>query len=52
MDAEICRSFNTCYELYFIVLSAFVGGYTYCKNMHSMSNIKITSYSEAHKCLF
>ena len=33
-------SFNTCYELYFILLNAFVSGSACCKNMHGMCNIK------------
>jgi hypothetical protein len=39
------------HELYYIALNTFVGGYTYSKSMYGMSNIKITSYSEAHMCL-
>jgi len=37
--------------LYFVVSHAFVGGYTYSKSMRGTSNVKITSYSEAHVCL-
>jgi len=51
LNVETCRSFNTCYALYFTVLNAFVGGYSYSKNMHDMSNIKIASCSQAHVCL-
>ena len=36
--------FNTCYELYFILLHAFVGGCTDCKNMHGMNSIKYRAF--------
>jgi len=39
-DAAKRNSFNTRYELYFILSSTFVSGSAYCKNMHGMGNIK------------
>jgi len=39
------EGFSVYYELYFVLLNAFVGGYTVCKNMHGMDDIQIVNMS-------
>jgi len=39
------EGFSVYYELYFVLLNAFVGGYTVCKNMHGMDDIQIINMS-------
>jgi hypothetical protein len=39
------EGFLVYYEVYFVLVNAFVGGYTVCKNMHGMDDKQIVNMS-------